>query len=1142
VNTPGSHRSDADARLRALDPQTSFIVRAPAGSGKTELLIQRYLCLLARVDEPEEILAITFTRKAATEMRTRVLQTLAGGRDKEPPSEEHRRHSYQLARTVLDRDDARDWGLADQPARMRIGTIDSINSRLARRAPLSVGVMSGNELTEYAEPLYRSAARTTIGFAGSRGETGETLKTLLIAFDNKAEKLETLIASMLARRDQWMHITGSGLGGDLSRVRRGLEAVLIRLVEPVVVAADDRLPREYHAEIVRLLEYAGHAIVAAKPDSALTAWQGVTVFPDPGADNLALWQALANAFLNQGGNWRKRLDKNTGFPTSDRNMRDAAMDLIGLLSQVDGLEAALAEVLKTPEPHYSDQEWTILEALLTVLPLAVATLKSELAAIGQTDYTEISQEARAALGSDTDPTPLALALDYQVKHILLDEFQDTSRSQVDLLRKLTAGWEIDDGRTLFLVGDPMQSIYRFREAEVGQFIHAKKHGVGTISLESLRLEKNFRSHPKVVDWFNRIFSTLMPDQEDPLTGAIEFASSESTKDDDSDSNAQVSLYATPHGDRLTEADQVIGLVKQTFDQWRNAAGERGGSADRDLRIGILVRSRRHANEIVRALRQNGIPFYGGDLETIDEQAVVQDLLALTRAMTHRADRLAWLAVLRSPCCGLDLNDLAALAADDHDVCLADVILEPPPAVSDDGVTRLIKLRETLECNSERIGRLSLRQCVEQTWLELGGPAALTDGMELEWADRFFGFLDSVEVGGGSADNGELLNQLRAFRIDDLRGDAQVEIMTIHKAKGLEFDTVILPGLGYSTRKSERPILLAREIPGSDGSDALILAPLNPSGEKRSGIYGFLWRKEQKLEALELDRLLYVAATRAKNRLFLVAPLRREKDSSELANPVSGTLLERLWPAIAGEFDSAASSGLPAKSSDDSWRKPRDWFEVQTRRLPASWQHPGFHQSFREMPGANSAAEAEEREFEWVSPWARHVGTVVHEWLQRIVEDRSAQFDVRYIEARSDRIRRRLRQLGTETKDLDRAVDRVMDALTGALEDEKGKWILSRSHVESGTEVPVTLNCDGSFTHLVVDRSFVTLDGTRWIVDYKTSTHEGGRLEEFLASETDRYKSQLRRYRDAMLATDDRPTRTALYFPLLREFHEIDVDQ
>ena len=123
---------DIEARERALDPGASFIVQAPAGSGKTELLTQRYLRLLSTVESPEQILAITFTRKAAAEMRSRVLQALADAAGP-PPDSAHKRSSWELARTARAADEQRQWRLAEHPARLRIQTIDALNASLARR-------------------------------------------------------------------------------------------------------------------------------------------------------------------------------------------------------------------------------------------------------------------------------------------------------------------------------------------------------------------------------------------------------------------------------------------------------------------------------------------------------------------------------------------------------------------------------------------------------------------------------------------------------------------------------------------------------------------------------------------------------------------------------------------------------------------------------------------------------------------------------------------------------------------------------------------------------------------------------------------------------------------------------------------------
>jgi len=118
---------------------------------------------------------------------------------------------------------------------------------------------------------------------------------------------------------------------------------------------------------------------------------------------------------------------------------------------------------------------------------------------------QVAHAAVHALGAADDPSELLLSLDARVSHILVDEFQDTSVSQWELLERLTSGWEAGDGRSVFLVGDPMQSIYRFREAEVGLFLHARHAGLGSVALESLTLTTNFRSQAGVVDWVNAFF-------------------------------------------------------------------------------------------------------------------------------------------------------------------------------------------------------------------------------------------------------------------------------------------------------------------------------------------------------------------------------------------------------------------------------------------------------------------------------------------------------------------------------------------------------------------------------------------------------------------------------------------------------------
>ena len=122
--------------------------------------------------------------------------------------------------------------------------------------------------------------------------------------------------------------------------------------------------------------------------------------------------------------------------------------------------------------------------------------------------------AMEALGSDDSPTDLALRLDYDINHILVDEYQDVSESQHRFLLELTRAWSLEDSKSIFLVGDPMQSIYGFRNAQVGLFIKTfHKKSFGSISLKSIQLDVNFRSEQGLIDWFNKSFKLVFPKTE-----------------------------------------------------------------------------------------------------------------------------------------------------------------------------------------------------------------------------------------------------------------------------------------------------------------------------------------------------------------------------------------------------------------------------------------------------------------------------------------------------------------------------------------------------------------------------------------------------------------------------------------------------
>ncbi|MGV0976114.1 MAG: UvrD-helicase domain-containing protein, partial [Azonexus sp.] len=522
---------DKLARQRALDV-ASFIVEAPAGAGKTELLTQRYLRLLAVVEHPEEVLALTFTNKAATEMRDRILGSLERAASGEMPSEPHKQLTFDLANKVLAHDAEANWGLLGHPGRLRITTLDALCASLARQMPYLSRFGAQPGVTEDAETHYATAARRTLEMVESGSDDAEVVAEALAFMDNNAGRLEKLLFTMLGRRDQWLH--------HASRIESGamkaeVEAGFVALIERDLAVVAGLLDGRIQSLLMPLARFAAANVPGTLDsifdwNSPLTVPQGDFLWGATIAD-LRQWQAVAGLLLTGSGTLRKAVDKRLGFPADKEfaEQKKAMLDLLAELRGVAGLEEALAMLLKLPQPELSDGEWATVECFSRLLRLAAGQLWLAFQEAGEVDFIEIAARASLALGDDEAPTDLAQALDYRIRHLLVDEFQDTSPSQVGLIEKLTRGWMPDDGRTLFVVGDPMQSIYRFRKADVGLFLRVRERGIGDIRLAHLRLFRNNRSYPGIVDWVNAAFPTIFPAADSPEAGAVRYAESAATR-------------------------------------------------------------------------------------------------------------------------------------------------------------------------------------------------------------------------------------------------------------------------------------------------------------------------------------------------------------------------------------------------------------------------------------------------------------------------------------------------------------------------------------------------------------------------------------------------------------------------------------
>ncbi|MBT8080763.1 MAG: UvrD-helicase domain-containing protein [Gammaproteobacteria bacterium] len=1122
--------ADSSAREAALDTSRSYIVQAPAGSGKTELLIQRYLRLLATVENPEEVLAITFTVKAAAEMRLRVVHALQAAREGVTPESAHERTTYLAAVAVVARSEKLGWKVVESPRRMRIQTLDAFSAGIARALPLSSGLgpPGRTAVDEEMNALHRAAAAATLDWLSTSDRRRNDVESVLQHLDNNTAAYVSHVSRMLAARDQWLPMIGGyePEPGETGHARQQMEISIAGVVQDVLTGAERRLPPDATARLLEQARFAASNLAAGEnTEHPLLRLASLTAMPAPEAKRLPDWRALVSLLLVRDGNWRRRIDKRDGFPATAKDRKQQLLDLIEELRGIDGLHEQLQRIPDLPECTYSDEQWQVLLSLFSVLRIAVVELRRLFEASGVTDHTEVALAAGTALGTADSPGEMAMMLDYRIRHLLVDEMQDTSMGQYRLLEQLTEGWQPGDGRTIFCVGDPMQSIYRFRDAEVGRFLRAQRRGLGSVPVETLVLRQNFRSGEHLVHWFNTAFGQIMPASDDVNSGAIRY--SESIPVSPNAGAGLVGVHPIVDATPEDEAAATVALLKDCH-----------GRHPRDS-IAVLVRSRTHLTALLPQLRNAGLEYQAVDIDRLTDLPEIIDVLALVRALSHEGDRLAWLALLRSPWVGLRWADLHALVLNNTESTIPELLKDPQrvATLSHDGQQRLHAFAQLVDVHCKRNAAWSLRERAEAAWFALRGPASLQDSGQLENVYRFFDVVASLETAGTLPDSATLERQLDGVRVSASTGtDGKIQIMTMHRAKGLQFDHVFLVGLGRMPRSRQRPVLSWLNLSDGEGNDALVISPVGARSEVANDrLHQYIESVEKQKDAFELERLLYVGCTRAVTSLHLVASVSRNADGEGIRLPDSGSLLRLLWPVVSGVFEQAAesaavtsgsASGDGAKLVQPPLRRLRDACQLME---PAPLPRPGTDQ--------RDAAGEEPVSYHWVGAAARHAGTILHRLLHRSTIEPGSVESLGGEEL-AVTIDRWARQLGVSATQLDDVRQRVTTGFRRTLEDANGHWLLNGP---GDAEYALTGKHNGQLHSVVIDRVRIDENGNHWIVDYKSSTHEGGDLRGFLQQESERHREQLRLYKDIYSKTTNDPVRTALYFPMLQRLLEVDVD-
>jgi ATP-dependent exoDNAse (exonuclease V) beta subunit len=322
-----------------------------------------------------------------------------------------------------------------------------------------------------------------------------------------------------------------------------------------------------------------------------------------------------------------------------------------------------------------------------------------------------------------------------------------------------------------------------------------------------------------------------------------------------------------------------------------------------------------------------------------------------------------------------------------------------------------------------------------------------------------------------------------------------------------------------------------DVPGAHGADEKVISPVGPRAEiENDPLHRFIERIEATKFRHELARLLYVACTRTRRSLHLLGHVEVSADGSEIKPPRAGSLLNLLWASVADDFEDAFDPDAiqSRESSVDNWITP------ELRRFESEWVLPDFQGLNHANQHSDSDESDTEVEFYWVGSAARLAGTLVHRWLQMVADNR-VQLETGQMENMRIITARWLRGMGIGLESLPPIIERVEAALNAVLDDKQGRWLLAGT---GHAELPLTGVYDGQITSVVLDRVRIDEQGTHWIIDYKTSSHEGGDLRGFLRAEVDRYKPQLHKYVDLYRNFSNAEVRCALYFPLLQEFVEV----
>lgn len=872
MSGPAKHMAPDEAQRRASHPETSVWVSANAGSGKTHALTTRVARLLLAGTPPERILCLTFTKAAAAEMSSRLYLRLGAW-----ATMEDAKLDDAIAEIEGGKPDAEKRALArrlfaravETPGGLKIQTIHAFCERLLGRFPLEAGVPPQFDiLDERSAQELMADVRDTV-LRAAMADTSSSLGRALLHVVSRVDELSfgKLIAEVTGQRGnfQKMLTRFGGLAGICAAIRAALSVGENEGTDSVlndIISSPDAEMRHAakilgggtKADVERAAALAG---ILALPDRADAADDYISIF-------------LTKELTPRARLITKKLAEEN--PDAARALDEEQQRVHRLVSRLRAIRVAEAT-----------------EAIITIAVEILDAFSEEKRARALLDYDDLIEKSRELLTRSAMAPWVLYKLDGGIDHILVDEAQDTSPEQWDVVARIADEFVAGSGareavRTIFAVGDEKQSIFSFQGADPARFDAMKRYfekhvKEAELGWDYVPLTRSFRSVPEVLSAVDCVFGlerarvglTASGDVDPHIAhrdldaGLVEIWGLE-VPDDDGDPNPWDAPldYVTGEAPMARLAARIALTIRGWLDTKEMLAGR--GRPIEPGDILILVRRRNaFVGEMVRHLKRLGVPVAGADRMVLTEQMAVMDLIALGRFVLLPEDDLTLATVLKGPFCGLTEDELYDLAYPRKGTLWKalkeNAAANPRYAEADALLTRLLD-RADFEPPYEFFAHLLAGEEGRKRLLARLGPDAadpidefLSLALEFErnHPPSLEAFLHWLERGAAE------------IKRDMDQGRNEVRVMTVHGAKGLEADIVFMPDTCAALGGAHDPALLSLPSLGEDGPK-LLLWPVRKKDEDE--VSAAARERLRELQAAEYRRLLYVAMTRARDRLYV----------------------------------------------------------------------------------------------------------------------------------------------------------------------------------------------------------------------------------------------------------------------------------